>query len=123
MGYIVNHASMVPIYEQLIEQIKARIRDGALQEGDALPSVRTLSRELKISALTVKKAYDALEAEGLAVTVHGKGSFVTAANTALMLEEQKKEVEAELERAIQKGRRYGLSDEEITSLFTIILEE
>lgn len=114
---------MVPIYEQIMEQIKTQIRDGSLRENDSLPSVRALSKELKISALTVKKAYDHLESEGFTVTVHGKGTYVAAANPELLLEEQKKEVEADLELAIQKGRRYGLSTEEIRSLFELILED
>ena len=122
MNLIINTTLMVPIYEQIIDQIKKLIRDGELKENDALPSVRSLSKELKISALTVKKAYDNLEAEGLTVTVHGKGTYVAAANTELLLEEQKKELEADLEMAIQKGRRYGISDEEIRSLFELILE-
>ena len=84
--------------------------------------MRTLSKELKISALTVKKAYDALEEEGFTITVHGKGTYVAAVNTELLLEEQKKELEADLEQAIQKGRRCGISDEDIKSLFELILE-
>ena len=81
---------MVPIYEQIVDQIKSLIRNGELKENDNLPSVRTLSKELKISALTVKKAYDNLESEGFTVTVHGKGTYVAATNTELLLEEQKK---------------------------------
>lgn len=113
---------MVPIYEQIVDQIKLLIRKGELKENDNLPSVRTLSKELKISALTVKKAYDSLENEGFTVTVHGKGTYVMATNTELLLEEQKKEVEMDLEKAIQKGRRCGISDEDIRSLFELVLE-
>ncbi len=123
MKIIINNSLMVPIYEQIVDQIKTLIRSGELKENDNLPSVRTLSKELKISALTVKKAYDSLENEGFAVTVHGKGTYITAANTELLLEEQKKEVEADLDRAIQKGRRCGISDEEMKSLFELILED
>lgn len=123
MKIIINHSSMVPIYEQIVDQIKTLIRDGELKENDTLPSVRSLAKELKISALTVKKAYDNLEAEGFTVTVHGKGTYVAAANAELLLEEQKKEVEADLEMAIQKGRRCGISDEDIRTLFEMILEE
>ena len=122
MKIIINHSSMVPIYEQIVDQIKTLIRDGELKENDNLPSVRSLSKELKISALTVKKAYDHLEEEGFTVTVHGKGTYVAAANAELLLEEQKKEVEADL-MAIQKGRRCGISDEDIRTLFEMILEE
>ena len=113
---------MVPIYEQIIDQIKTMIRKQELKQNDQLPSVRALSKELKISALTVKKAYDELEREGFPVTIHGKGSYVTAANTELMMEEQKKEVEQDLEQAILKGRRFGISDEDIKTLFELILE-
>lgn len=119
MKIIINTSSMVPIYEQIIDQIKTMIRKQELKQNDQLPSVRALSKELKISALTVKKAYDELEREGFTVTIHGKGSYVTAANTE---EEQKKEVEQDLEQAILKGRRFGISDEDIKTLFELILE-
>lgn len=122
MKIIINTSLMVPIYEQIVDQIKMLIRNGELKENDNLPSVRTLSKELKISALTVKKAYDNLESEGFTVTVHGKGTYVAATNTELLLEEQKKELEADLEQAIQKGRRCGISDEDIKSLFELILK-
>lgn len=122
MKLIINTSIMIPIYEQIVDQIKTLIRNGELQENDALPSVRALSKELKISALTVKKAYDALESEGFTVTVHGKGTYVTAVNSELLLEEQKKELELDLEQAILKGRRCGISDDEIRSLFELILE-
>lgn len=122
MNIIINHTLMVPIYEQIVDQVKKMIRDGELVENDALPSVRSLSKDLKISALTVKKAYDTLESEGFSTTIHGKGTYVTATNTELLLEEQKKEVEAELEKAIQKGRRCGINDEDLHTLFELILE-
>ncbi|MCI8529072.1 MAG: GntR family transcriptional regulator [Lachnospiraceae bacterium] len=122
MRIIINNSSMIPIYEQIMEQIKLLIRSGELKEKDNLPSVRTLAKELKISALTVKKAYDSLEEEGFTVTIHGKGTYVAAVNQQLLLEEQKKELETDLEQAISKGRRYGISDEEIRSLVELILE-
>ena len=122
MKIIINTSSMVPIYEQIIDQIKTMIRKQELKQNNQLPSVRALSKELKISALTVKKASDELEREGFTVTIHGKGSYVTAANTELMMEEQKKEVEQDLEQAILKGRRFGISDEDIKTLFELILE-
>ena len=122
MKIIINTSSMVPIYEQIIDQIKTMIRKQELKQNDQLPSVRALSKKLKISALTVKKAYDELEREGFTVTIHGKGSYVTAANTELMMEEQKKEVEQDLDQAILKGRRFGISDEDIKTLFELILE-
>ena len=92
MHIIINNLSMVPIYEQIMEQIKSAILCGELTEGAVLPSVRTLSRELKISALTVKKAYDNLEQEGFTITVHGKGTYVAATNQEFMKEENLKEV-------------------------------
>ena len=100
MKIIISTSSMVPIYEQIIDQIKTMIRKEELKQNDQLPSVRALSKELKISALTVKKAYDELEREGFTVTVHEKESYVAAANTELMMEEQRKEVEQDLEQAI-----------------------
>lgn len=123
MRIIINNSSMIPIYEQIVEQIRTMIVKGELASNDILPSVRSLSKELKISALTVKKAYDYLEQEGLTVTVHGKGTYVTTVNQELMMEEKKKEVELSLEMAIQKGRSSGLQDEEIRELFEMIMEE
>ena len=123
MKIIINNSSMVPIYEQIMDQIKAQITTGGLKENDVLPSVRTLAKELKISALTVKKAYDNLEEEGYTVTVHGKGTYVAAANTERMREEQRREVETDLDNAVQKGRRCGLTDEEIRELFELIMED
>ena len=122
MRIIINSSSMVPIYEQITDQIKTLIRGGELKENDNLPSVRALSKDLRISALTVKKAYDSLEEDGFTVTGHGKGTYVAAVNPGLLLEEQKKELEADLEMAVQKGRRYGISDEDIRILFDLILE-
>ena len=123
MKIIINSSSMVPIYEQIMDQITAQITAGDLKENDILPSVRTLAKDLKISALTVKKAYDNLEQEGYTVTVHGKGTYVAAANTERMLEEQRREVESDLEKAVEKGRRCGLKDEEIRELFDLIMED
>ncbi len=123
MKIIINSSSMVPIYEQLMDQIKAQITAGELKENDILPSVRTLAKELRISALTVKKAYDNLEQEGYTVAVHGKGTYVAAADPARVLEEQRREVEADLEKAVEKGRRCGLSDEDIRELFELIMED
>ena len=105
LNLIINHTSMEPIYEQIVAQIKAEVIEGTLTAGEALPSVRALSRELKISALTVKKAYDNLEEEGLVVTVHGKGSFIAAANQELLMEERRKELEKELEAAVLSNIR------------------
>lgn len=123
MHIIVNNASMIPIYEQIMDQIKAAIINGELTEDTMLPSVRGLSKELKISALTVKKAYDHLEQEGFTVTVHGKGTFVAAANQEWMKEQGRKEVEKDLEQVIAKGRQSGLTEQEIRNLFEILMSE
>ena len=115
MHLIINNSSMQPIYEQIVGQIKEKIQHGELQQEEALPSVRTLSRELRISALTVKK--------GFIVTVHGKGSFVAAINKNVALEEQRREVEAAFEEAIRKARSCGMTKEEISQLLDIMMED
>lgn len=122
MKLIINNSSMQPIYEQIAEQIKGKIMRGELQADTVLPSVRTLAKDLKVSALTIKKAYDALDMEGFIITIHGKGSFVAFANQERMLEEKKKEVETDFEMAIRKGRSCGMSSEELRELFDIVLE-
>ena len=114
---------MQPIYEQIVEQIKAAIMKEELKSEESLPSVRTLSKDLRISALTVKKAYDTLEQEGFIVTVHGKGSFVAGVNVGLRQEEQKKEIEHEMEEVVRKAKTYGMTNEELTDLFQLVLEE
>lgn len=122
MNIIINNASMQPIYEQVVEQIKSEIMKGEMKPDEMLPSVRTLSKDLRISALTVKKAYDALEQEGFVVTVHGKGSFIVGVNNDLVMEEAKKEMEKSMEQIIRKGRSQGITDEEMEELFTIVLK-
>ena len=123
MRLIINNSSMQPIYEQIVTQIKSQIMDGSMKENEMLPSVRSLAKEIKVSALTVKKAYDALEEEGFVVTIHGKGSYVACASQELMLEEKKKEVEQELESAIRKGKSCGMTSDDLEELFHIILED
>ena len=122
MQIIINHSSMVPIYEQLVDQIKTMILNEELKPGEGLPSVRVLAKELKISALTVKKAYDSLEQEGFTVTIHGKGTYVAAANKEMMMEEYRREVEEELTEVIRKAKRYGLPEEDIREMLELILE-
>lgn len=123
MKVIVNNSSMQPIYEQITEQIKSQVLKGLLRDGDVLPSVRALAKELKISALTVKKAYDFLEEEGFVVTVHGKGSFISLANPSCLEEAWRREVEEGMERVVAKARGYGMTDEELRNLLELILEE
>ena len=123
MHIILNHSSMVPIYEQLMEQIKSEIINRALKEGEALPSVRSLAGELRISALTVKKAYDKLEEEGFVTTIHGKGTYVTASDKQLALEARQREAEADFEKAIDRALAMGMSREDILETVTLLLEE
>lgn len=123
MHIILNHSSMVPIYEQLTEQMKSKIIENQLREGEALPSVRALAGELRISALTVKKAYDKLEEEGFVTTVHGKGTYVTASDKQLALEARRKTVEDDFEKAIDRSLAMGMNREEILEVVHILLEE
>ena len=123
MRIIINNSSMVPIYEQVVSQIKNAIITGQLQDAEALPSVRTMAADLKISSLTVKKAYDYLEEEGFITTVHGKGSFVNAADRQLAMEARRKSIEEELSLVIDKARAAGLTKEEIREMTEIILED
>lgn len=123
MNIIINNSSMQPIYEQIVNQTKESIMKGNIKEGQMLPSVRSLAKDLRISALTVKKAYDTLEEQGFIVIVHGKGSFVSCANQELMLEEKRKEVENDIEMTIRKGRSCGMSNKELSELFKLVLEE
>mgnify|MGYP000691840768 CR=1 FL=1 len=121
MKIIINTSSMVPIYEQIVDQIKTLIRNKELKENDILPSVRSLAKELKISALTLKKLMTTWKVKVLQLQCMER-HYLAATNTELLLEEQKKELEADLEQAIQKGRRCGIRDEEIKELFELILE-
>jgi len=114
---------MVPIYEQVVSQIKNMIIQKELKEGEALPSVRSMAAELKISALTVKKAYDLLEEEGFVTTVHGKGTFVNATDSQIASEARRKAVEDELASLIDKAVCAGLEKDEIREMVEIILEE
>lgn len=123
MHIILNHSSMVPIYEQLMEQIKSEIIQSNLVEGEGLTSVRKLAGELRISALTVKKAYDKLEEEGFVTTIHGKGTFVTASDKQLAVEARKRAVEEEFDKAIDKAVSVGMNQNEILELVQLLLDE
>lgn len=123
MNIMIQHNSMIPIYEQIANKIKSEILAENLLEGSPLPSVRQLAKDLKISALTVKKAYDLLEEEGFTQTVHGKGSFVLAINADTKKEDILYKTQAELEKIITKARQAGVSKEELQSLLVLILEE
>ncbi|MEE1296630.1 MAG: GntR family transcriptional regulator [Bifidobacterium sp.] len=123
LDLMVNPSSMVPIYQQIVDRVRALVTGGRLKPGEALPSVRALARQCRISALTVKKAYDALENEGLVVTVPSKGSFVADISPNLVAEESSRLVEEELGGVIAHARRVGLSDNDLTQLFVMLLDE
>lgn len=123
MHMIVNHSSMVPIYEQIVNRIKTEISRGELVADTMLPSVRGLSNQLKISALTVKKAYDCLEEEGYVVTVHGKGTFVAQANPKLLEEAQQREVEEALGLVLERAKGCGMDAGKVRQLFAVMMEE
>ena len=122
MKFIINHSSMQPIYEQVVDQVKRQILLGEAAEGEALPSVRSLAKDLRISALTVKKAYDFLEGEGLIATVHGKGSFILGANESLIAEEGRRDAQTCMEQAVAKGRSCGMCDDELREMLELLLE-
>ncbi|MEE3425414.1 MAG: GntR family transcriptional regulator [Erysipelotrichaceae bacterium] len=123
MRIIIQNSSMVPIYEQVVNQIKAQIISGELKDGDVLPSVRNMAAELRISSLTVKKAYDFLEEEGLVTTIHGKGTFVNAADGQMAAEARRKAIEDDLSLVVSKAFSVGLNKEELKEIFEIILED
>ena len=123
MHIIIHHSSMVPIYEQIVNRIKTELSRGELLPDTMLPSVRGLSNQLKISALTVKKAYDCLEEEGYVVTVHGKGTFVARSNPELLAEAQQREVEEAFSAALQRARDCGMDADRVRQLFALMMEE
>ncbi|MCR5585446.1 MAG: GntR family transcriptional regulator [Lachnospiraceae bacterium] len=123
MHVIINNNSMIPVYEQIVEQIRQKIMLGELSEGEGLPSVRSFAAELKISALTVKKAYDRLEEDGLVKTVHGKGTYVSSANTQMAAEARRKAVEDDMSLAVSKAKLAGLTDADIREILEMILED
>lgn len=123
MELIISNASSKPIYEQITGQIKAMILSGELAEGEQLPSIRALANSLRVSAITTKRAYADLEADGFIETVQGKGSFVAGGNAELIREEQLRQVEELMGQAVDAGRTMGLSKTELTEMFTLQLED
>ena len=122
MDIIISTSSGKPIYEQIVEQIKTAIVTGALTEGEQLPSIRALANSLRVSAITTKRAYADLEATGLIETVQGKGSFVAGGNAELIREEQLREVEGLLAKAVERGRAMGLTNDELSEMLALVLE-
>jgi len=123
MKIIVSNSSGEPIYEQISNQIKALIIQDELQEGDALPSIRSLAKELQISVITTKRAYEELEREGFIETVAGKGSFVAAQNKELLRERKLKFIEEKLLEVVEESKMLNLSFEDILEMLKILFEE
>lgn len=123
MNIIISNASDKPIYEQITTQIKQMIMSGELKSGDALPSMRFLAKELRISVITTKRAYEELEREGFINTQVGRGSFVADTNRELVRETQQKEVEELLLKAAQKGKMCGISEKELMEMLALFYEE
>ena len=123
MNIIISNNSSVPIYEQIKNAIKDAIISNELKEEEMLPSVRNLANDLKISFLTVKKAYDELEQEEFIKTVQGKGSFVAPKNLEIIKEEKLKEVQDYIEKIYNISKIANISEDEIKELFNIIFEE
>ena len=122
MNIIISNISDKPIYEQIYLQIKGAILRGDLKEGESLPSIRALAKDLRISVITTKRAFDDLERDGFIYSVQGKGSFVAAKNKETVREEYLKQAESKIEEAIVLGRTAGLSDEELKEIFFFILK-
>ncbi|MBQ3546094.1 MAG: GntR family transcriptional regulator [Lachnospiraceae bacterium] len=123
MQIIISNSSDLPIYEQITEQIKSMILKGELKEGDALPSMRTLAKDLKISVITTKRAYEELESSGFIKSYTGKGSFVSPKNVDLIREENLKKIEASLTSAIELANTTGISNQELKEIFNLLLSE
>ena len=123
MDIIISNSNGAPIYEQICAQIKAQIISGAMAEGEALPSIRLLARELRISVITTKRAYEELEREGYIYTVPGKGSFVSGMDAELLREENLKKIEALLQEALELSKNCGLSVSELYDMLRLMEEE
>jgi len=119
VNIIISNSSGQPIYEQIVNQIKNLIISGELKEGDPLPSMRLLAKELRISVITTKRAYEELEREGFIVSVTGKGSFVAAKNVELIREQQLREIEDYMQRIVEKSFACGLTLDELIEMLTL----
>ena len=122
MNILIDNKSSAPIYEQIYSQIKAQIVGGTLHEDTALPSIRSLAKDLRVSVITTKRAYDELEREGFLYTVAGKGCFVAPKNLELLREENLKAVEAHLEAAAKLAATCGLSREDLIEMLKLLTE-
>jgi len=123
MKIIISNASNQPIYEQIVSQIKASILNGELMDANPLPSIRNLAKELQISVITTKRAYDELEREGFIVTVPGKGSYVATQNKELLHEKRLKIVEEKLAEAVSAAKFIQLSLDQLQEMLSLFYEE
>ena len=122
MDLIISNSSNRQIYEQITTQIKELILTGELQPGQKLPSIRALANGLRISAITTKRAYTDLEAQGFIETVQGKGSFVTGGNVELLREERRRQIEQRLMRLVDDARSADIGDDELREMMDLIME-
>ncbi len=120
MNIIISNSSDKPIYEQISSQIKNLIINGTLSEGDALPSMRLLAKELRISVITTKRAYEELELDGFIETVVGKGSFVARKNIEIIKEEKLRQVEEFIQKAVDTAKEVGISIDELREILDIV---
>ena len=123
MDIIISNSSGQPIYEQICRQIKGAVATGRLKPGEALPSIRVLARDLRISVITTKRAYEELERDGFIYTVAGKGSFVAEQNLELARESSLREIEEHLRAAVELGRQCGLTCGDLRDMLRVLSEE
>jgi len=120
LDIIISNSSGQPIYEQIASQIKNMIISGELGEGDALPSMRMLAKDLRISVITTKRAYEELEREGFIVSITGKGSFVARKNIDFIREEHLRNIEKLMQQTVESANALGLELEELVEMLTLI---
>ena len=123
MDIIISNSSNVPLYEQVKEQIKNKIVSNELKAGEVLPSIRNLAKDLRISVITTKNAYEELEKEGYVETIPGKGTYVANKNTELIKEEQLQKIEGLIDTAVSIAKISGISKEDIKEMLDILYEE
>ena len=123
MELIIRNSTNQPIYDQIYCQIKAQILSGALAPGEALPSIRALAKDLKISVITTKRAYDELEADGFLYTVAGKGCFVADNNLEILREQRRQELETHLTAALELAKSCGLTRQDLKQMLDLLSEE
>lgn len=123
MTVFIDNKSGIPIYDQICTQIKNQIISGSLREDEALPSIRSLAKDLRISVITTKRAYDELEREGFIYTIPAKGCFVAAKNAELLREEQLKKIEEHMQAILQLAASCNMTGEDIIEMFRVNMEE